>query len=99
MQYNGMYMLSCANLCKTGCVYTPITCDDSDLCTANSCNVTGGCVYTNIVCNDNNACTTDSCSKQVEKLRYLFDIIRVVVCFKLSLVMTTTYVQLIHAIH
>ncbi|MGI6016744.1 MAG: Ig-like domain-containing protein, partial [Methanothrix sp.] len=45
----------------TGCVYTPIICDDENACTDDSCDPATGCVYTPIICDDENACTDDSC--------------------------------------
>jgi len=36
-------------------------CDDSDLCTDDSCDPATGCVHTPINCDDGNACTTDVC--------------------------------------
>ncbi len=39
-------------------------CDDSNLCTADSCNPASGCVFTDVsaACDDGNACTDDSCN-------------------------------------
>lgn len=48
-----------------GCSGTPITCDDNNTCTSNSCNPMSGCQFTNIsgACNDNNPCTnSDMCN-------------------------------------
>jgi hypothetical protein len=48
----------------TGCLHTPITCNDNNPCTDDSCNPTTGCVGTpndSNTCNDGNACTTDAC--------------------------------------
>jgi hypothetical protein len=42
-------------------IATPLNCDDSDACTADSCTVDVGCVHTPKSCDDANACTTDSC--------------------------------------
>jgi hypothetical protein len=39
-------------------------CNDSNVCTTDSCNPQTGCVHTAISCNDGNACTTDSCDPQ-----------------------------------
>src|SRR6185436_11446884 len=47
---------------SSGCVHTPVSCDDGNACTLDSCDpVSGECVHTAIVCNDSNACTTDTC--------------------------------------
>ena len=44
------------------CVYVPLSCDDGDPCTADSCSA-GGCLHTPAndggACNDGNGCTTD----------------------------------------
>src|SRR5438132_484689 len=52
--------------CAPGrCVGTPRNCNDSNVCTDDSCNVATGCVYTanTAQCDDGNACTTvDVCS-------------------------------------
>ena len=48
-----------------GCLpSTPITCDDSDACTQESCNPgTGQCETTDrVTCDDSDACTTESCN-------------------------------------
>jgi uncharacterized delta-60 repeat protein len=47
-----------AGLCTAG---LPSNCDDGNLCTDDSCNMSVGCVYTNNAapCDDGNACTTD----------------------------------------
>eukprot|EP00026_Physarum_polycephalum_P000817 Phypoly_transcript_00818.p1 GENE.Phypoly_transcript_00818~~Phypoly_transcript_00818.p1 ORF type:complete len:1263 (+),score=126.45 Phypoly_transcript_00818:119-3907(+) len=45
--------------CKT----TPVSCDDNDACTIDSCSPTLGCQHTLNSCNDNNKCTVDSCNK------------------------------------
>jgi hypothetical protein len=45
-----------------GCEYTPVPCDDGNLCTDDSCDPNTGCVFEpNIVCDDQNLCTDDSC--------------------------------------
>jgi hypothetical protein len=44
------------------CDYTPVSCDDGDACTTDSCDTTtGGCLNVPIVCDDEDVCTTDSC--------------------------------------
>jgi len=44
------------------CVHTPVSCDDGDACTFDSCDpASGGCVHSPVNCDDNNACTLDSC--------------------------------------
>ena len=51
---------------RGGCVPgTPVTCDDSDKCTVDSCNPqTGTCSSTAVTCNDGNPCTNDACNPQ-----------------------------------
>jgi hypothetical protein len=56
------------NACTTGDVCgggtcggaTPVTCNDNNVCTTDTCDPTRGCVFTNntSACNDGNACTT-----------------------------------------
>jgi len=49
---------------------TPLTCGDTDACTADSCAEPGGCMHTHITgccntaadCDDSDGCTADSCS-------------------------------------
>jgi cysteine-rich repeat protein len=51
-----------AGVCTAG---APLVCNDSNVCTTDSCNPLSGCVYTpnTAPCNDGNACTTaDTCS-------------------------------------
>jgi hypothetical protein len=46
------------------CQGTPLSCDDGNVCTDDSCNPASGCVHTNNTnpCDDGNACTTgDTC--------------------------------------
>ncbi len=54
---------TCLNgVCGAGAAYS---CDDNNVCTADSCNPTTGCVNTNttIACDDNDACTQgDACA-------------------------------------
>ncbi len=62
------------DVCSNGlCSGTQKNCDDSDVCTADSCDpATGDCVHTNIQgccytsadCDDNNLCTDDVCNTQ-----------------------------------
>jgi hypothetical protein len=53
--------------CDTGtgaCVLTPLTCDDANPCTTDSCDPVNGCVHTQLtgICDDGNACTVgDEC--------------------------------------
>jgi len=43
-------------------IVTPLTCDDSNACTTDTCVPATGCKYTaDVVCDDSNACTTDTC--------------------------------------
>jgi hypothetical protein len=47
------------------CDHTLKDCNDSDICTVDTCDPATGCVHTATVppqCNDNNACTTDGCT-------------------------------------
>jgi len=50
-------------ICTNGkCGTTAVVCNDSNACTADTCDVAqGGCVFTPISCDDRNACTIDSC--------------------------------------
>ncbi len=42
--------------------HPPVNCDDSNLCTTDSCNpAAGGCVYAPIDCSDGDLCTVDAC--------------------------------------
>src|SRR5690349_2498574 len=52
-------LLYYADTCSasSGCVFTPIVCNDNSACTNDSCAAATGCVYTTVSCNDNNACT------------------------------------------
>ena len=48
-----------------GCVHTPITCNDNNPCTNDSCDSVSGCVFSNNTnaCDDGNNCTAgDACS-------------------------------------
>jgi hypothetical protein len=56
--------------CKEGSCSdsTPVTCDDENLCTDDSCDSVEGCVFSNnsLPCNDSNECTTfDACAGSV----------------------------------
>ncbi len=58
---------SCESLCDVCAAGTgacePRSCDDSDLCTTDSCNPADGqCVNEAVDCDDSNLCTTDSCN-------------------------------------
>ncbi len=45
---------------------TPLTCNDNNACTTDTCDPAIGCVFTpNPPCNDNNACTTDTCDPAI----------------------------------
>lgn len=39
----------------------PVNCDDSNLCTTDSCDPESGCVYTPVLCDDGDNCTVDAC--------------------------------------
>src|SRR6185436_3785486 len=45
-----------------GCIHNPISCDDGNACTDDSCDPASGCVHTPHVCDDGNRCTDDSCN-------------------------------------
>jgi len=49
---------------ENGCLITPevVDCDDSLLCTNDSCDSQGGCQYAPIVCDDGDSCTIDACN-------------------------------------
>jgi hypothetical protein len=53
--------------CNAGkCEGSPVSCDDKNGCTKDSCDKVEGCVFlpgvdTEVTCNDNNPCTDDSC--------------------------------------
>jgi hypothetical protein len=55
----------------TGCVYTPIVCDDGDLCTIDTCDPVMGCIYTEIICDDGDECTADSCDPATGECVYI----------------------------
>jgi hypothetical protein len=40
----------------------PVSCDDGNPCTADSCDPATGCVHAPVGCDDGNVCTADSCS-------------------------------------
>jgi len=48
------------------CTFTPISCDDNNMCTDDHCDPRFGCVFTPInvavACSDGNACTIDWCN-------------------------------------
>lgn len=47
---------------ESGCIPSPETCDDADVCTTDLCdNGDGNCSNTSISCDDEDPCTTDSC--------------------------------------
>ena len=48
--------------CQSG---APLSCNDGDACTADSCDPALGCRHTTIGCDDDDACTTDACSAGV----------------------------------
>jgi hypothetical protein len=43
----------------------PLVCNDSNLCTTDSCHPISGCSFTSITCDDDDDCTTDSCDGQI----------------------------------
>ncbi|HEX2873840.1 MAG TPA: MYXO-CTERM sorting domain-containing protein [Polyangiaceae bacterium] len=67
---NNANSCSDGNACLTGehcaagkCVAgtTPVNCDDSNACTADSCDPNTGCAHIAKSCSDSDACTADSC--------------------------------------
>jgi uncharacterized repeat protein (TIGR01451 family) len=44
--------------CRAG---TPVTCDDTDACTADACDPVAGCGHVARSCDDGNSCTDDAC--------------------------------------
>lgn len=48
-------------VCVGGCVHEPLSCDDADACTADSCDPASGCLNNPISCDDGDFCTADSC--------------------------------------
>jgi hypothetical protein len=48
-----------AGICQPG---TPLSCDDGDACTTDSCDAADGCEHAVVSCDDGVACTADSCS-------------------------------------
>jgi hypothetical protein len=45
----------------SGCMLTPVSCDDDDPCTADMCDPVQGCVHEPVDCDDGDACTLDTC--------------------------------------
>ena len=41
---------------------TPGSCDDSNVCTIDTCDPVQGCIYTPVNCDDGSVCTVDTCS-------------------------------------
>ena len=50
------------NCVGPGAICVAGSCNDGNLCTADTCSTTAGCVHTATVCNDSNPCTADSCN-------------------------------------
>jgi len=50
-------------ICQSGVCAggNPLSCDDGDACTADSCDSADGCLHTTVSCDDANPCTADSC--------------------------------------
>jgi len=47
---------------KGGCFFTPVSCDDNNACTVDSCDPATGCVHKNRTdCDDKDPCTIDTC--------------------------------------
>jgi hypothetical protein len=44
---------------------TPVTCDDGDLCTVDSCHPALGCTTAPLNCDDGSACTLDACDPAI----------------------------------
>jgi hypothetical protein len=61
------------NACVTGscdpitgdCVFTPVVCNDDNICTTDTCEPQKGCVFTPLNCDDDNPCTIDTCDPRV----------------------------------
>lgn len=49
---------------KCAATHPPVDCNDSDLCTDDTCDSAIGCVNAPVDCNDLDACTTDGCDSQ-----------------------------------
>ncbi len=47
-----------AGVCVAG---LPLSCDDSDACTTDTCSAQEGCVHQGVSCNDGDSCTVDLC--------------------------------------
>ena len=70
--------VDCGNLCLapaidqsgTECDCLPITCEDLDLCTFDTCQPELGCVFLVAVCDDENPCTIDSCQPDSGNCQY-----------------------------
>jgi len=43
------------------CVFTPVSCDDGDACTDDTCDPATGCRSEAVTCDDGDACTSDTC--------------------------------------
>lgn len=56
----------CVDQCRTCqggvCSDTPVSCDDANPCTADSCDPVAGCLHAPLTCDDGNSCTADLCS-------------------------------------
>lgn len=92
------------NCCQYGCVNSPISCNDNNPCTNDTCAAASGCAHTNITCNDNTVCTTDSCSIAVRTKGWCPDISRLEDVFSpqsnvmiLTLVLWTIVMPLVDA--
>jgi hypothetical protein len=55
---NGVEQCNAHGVCVPG---TPLSCDDRNACTTDSCDPATGCVNAPVVCADQNACTVDTC--------------------------------------
>ncbi|GAM24702.1 hypothetical protein SAMD00019534_078770 [Acytostelium subglobosum LB1] len=55
---NGCNNVMCSN---GSCIYTPVSCDDKDPCTEDSCDMLTGCAHTNITCPELNLCQVPQC--------------------------------------
>ncbi len=62
---NTGYWLDTVNIAEAAYVChggPALVCNDSDLCTADSCNTATGCIFAPVTCDDGNVCTVDSCA-------------------------------------
>jgi hypothetical protein len=61
VQLRGPGILSLAEVQVSGCAPPPAFCDDTNVCTADTCVSPGGCRNTSIPCDDADPCTVGTC--------------------------------------